>query len=267
MSLRHYNTGCLAPFLLMHAAALLVLVEPFHSRFLVLAFATYSIRMFGVTAGYHRYFSHRSYTLNRPAQFLMAFLAQSSAQKGVLWWSAQHRSHHRDSDGPDDPHSPGKHGFWWAHLGWIVSGRHDNYNPRMVADFYKYPELRWLDRWHWVPTVALGILIFAFGGWPTFFWAYVVSTVALYHCTFAINSLGHIWGSRPFKTDDDSRNNPVLALLTLGEGWHNNHHRYSHLCRQGLRWWEIDVTYQVLKVLNWLGIARDLKEPRPSEAA
>ena len=160
----------------------------------------------------------------------MAFPAQTSAQKGVLWWSAHHRSHHKKTEGPEDPHSPVQRGFWWAHLGWIVSGQHDEYDPRLVADFSKYPELRWLDRHHWVPTSMLALAIFALGGWPAFFWGYIVSTVVLYHCTSSINSLAHLWGSRRFQTDDDSRNNAILALFSMGEGWHNNHHRYPQLC-------------------------------------
>ena len=214
--------------------------------------------MFGITAGYHRYFSHRSYKLGRVPQFLMAVLAQTSGQKGVLWWAAHHRDHHRLSDTPGDVHSP-REGFWWAHVGWILSTEHDDYDPRRVADFGRYPELRWLDRHHWVPAVAFAVCVWAVGGFPAFVWGYLLSTVLLYHATFAINSVAHIWGTRPFATADDSRNNPVLALVTLGEGWHNNHHFCRSSCRQGVRWWEIDLTYLGLRLLAALGIARDLR--------
>lgn len=266
VSRNRYTFGLLIPFLLMHAAVVLVVLVPLTPRLLLLALATFLIRMFGVTAGYHRYFSHRSYRLTRPSQLVMALLAQSSAQKGILWWSAQHRSHHRQPDGPADPHSPVQRGFWWAHVGWIISNEHESYDPRLVADFGKYAELRWLDRNHWVPTAILATSILAFGGWPAFFWGYIVSTVVLYHCTFSINSIGHLWGSRRFETEDHSRNNALLALFSLGEGWHNNHHRYPNRCRQGLKWWEIDITYRVLKMLSWAGIVRNIRELPVPEA-
>ena len=214
--------------------------------------------MFGVTAGYHRYFSHRSYRLGRMAQMLMAVLAQTSGQKGVLWWAAHHRDHHRHADRPDDVHSP-RRGFWWAHVGWILAPDYDQYDPRRVADFARFPELRWLDCNHWVPTVAFGAAVWLAGGFAAFAWGYLLATVALYHATFAINSVAHLWGSRSFATADDSRNNPWLAILTLGEGWHNNHHYCRSSCRQGVRWWEIDLTYAGLRLLAASGIASDLR--------
>ncbi|MBM3756942.1 MAG: acyl-CoA desaturase [Acidobacteria bacterium] len=221
--------------------------------------ATYSIRMFGVTAGYHRYFSHRSYRLGRVGQFLMAFLAQTSGQKGVLWWAAHHRDHHRHSDTERDIHSPRQRGFWWSHVGWILSNVHDAYEPKKVADLAKFPELKWLDRHHWIPTVIFAAFILLTGGAAAFVWGYVLSTVLLYHCTFAINSLAHIFGTRRFETPDHSRNNWLLALITFGEGWHNNHHFSMGSCRQGIRWWEIDITYWALKLMAVLGLVRDLR--------
>jgi len=226
---------------------------------LVLMAATYSIRMFGVTAGYHRYFSHRSYRLGRVGQFLMAFLAQTSGQKGVLWWAAHHRDHHRHSDTERDIHSPRQRGFWWSHVGWILSNVHDAYEPKKVADLAKFPELKWLDRHHWIPTVIFAAFILLTGGAAAFVWGYVLSTVLLYHCTFAINSLAHIFGTRRFETPDHSRNNWLLALITFGEGWHNNHHFSMGSCRQGIRWWEIDITYWALKLMAVLGLVRDLR--------
>jgi stearoyl-CoA desaturase (delta-9 desaturase) len=205
--------------------------------------------------------------MGRAAQFVMAFLAQSSAQKGVLWWAAQHRQHHRHSDDEDDIHSPTRQGFWWSHIGWVLSNRHDSYEPGRIADFAKYPELRWLDRNHWVPTTVFAAAVLLAGGWPAFFWGYVLSTVLLYHCTFSINSLAHLFGTRRFDTPDDSRNNWWLALLTFGEGWHNNHHYVMASARQGYRWWEIDITYAVLKVLCLFGIVWDLRPFRVPENA
>jgi stearoyl-CoA desaturase (delta-9 desaturase) len=245
-------------FALFHASALGVFAVPFDPSLLVWFAASYTLRMFGVTAGYHRYFSHRSYKLGRAAQFVMALLAQSAAQKGVLWWAAHHRDHHRHADRPADVHSP-RAGFWWAHVGWILDTRHDRYDPRRVADFGRYPELRWLDRHHWVPTTVFGAAVWLAGGPAAFVWGYLLATVAIYHATFAINSVAHLWGTRPFATADDSRNNAWLALITLGEGWHNNHHYCRSSCRQGVRWWEIDLTYAGLRVLEAVGVATDLR--------
>jgi stearoyl-CoA desaturase (delta-9 desaturase) len=245
-------------FAAVHAAALSAFAVPFE-RSLVWWFAcSYALRMFGVTAGYHRYFSHRSYRLGRVSQFLMAVLAQTSGQKGVLWWAAHHRDHHRHADLPEDVHSP-REGFWWSHVGWILSDRFDRHDARRVADFGRFPELRWLDRYHWAPAAACGAVIWIVGGFPAFAWGFLLSTVALYHATFAINSVAHVWGTRMFPTRDDSRNNFWLALLTFGEGWHNNHHHCRSSCRQGVCWWQLDITYFVLRLMALAGIARDLR--------
>ena len=244
--------------MLFHVAALSVFVVPFDWSLVGWCAGSYVALMFGVTAGYHRYFSHRSYQLGRAAQAAMAVLAQSSGQKGVLWWAAHHRDHHRHSDGPRDVHSP-REGFWWAHVGWVLSTDHDDYDSARIADFARFPELRWLDRHHWLPLAALGLAIWLIGGAGAFVWGFVLSTVLLYHATFAINSVAHVWGTRRFDTGDDSRNNLLLALVTLGEGWHNNHHYCRSSCRQGLRWWEIDLTYVGLLVLAAAGIARGLR--------
>jgi stearoyl-CoA desaturase (delta-9 desaturase) len=255
---RRQNTWLAVRFALIHVAALVVLVVPFRPSLLGWFAASYLVRMFGITAGYHRYFSHRSYKLGRRAQFLMAVLAQTAGQKGVLWWAAHHRDHHRHADLPGDVHSP-RHGFWWSHVGWILSTEHDGYDPVRVADFGRFPELRWLDRHHWIPLAGLGVAAWVIGGLQVFAWGFLLPTVALYHATFAINSVAHIWGSRTFATADDSRNNWLLAVLTLGEGWHNNHHHCRSSCRQGVEWWQIDATYLVLRGLMAIGVARDLR--------
>lgn len=251
--------GAVIPFLLLHAGVLAVFLFPPTKRLLLGAAASYLVRMFGVTAGYHRYFSHRSYRLGRVAQGLLAVLAQTSGQKGVLWWTAHHRRHHRHSDQEEDVHSPGLRGFWWSHVGWILANDFDTYDSKQVGDWRKFPELVWLDRHHWMPTVVFGAAVWWVGGAAGFVWGYVVATVVLYHCTFSINSLAHVFGSRRFATGDDSRNNWLLALVTLGEGWHNNHHFSMASCRQGLKWWEIDVTYAVLRALAAAGIVRDMR--------
>ena len=257
---KSYDLGTMIPFIALHAAVLLAFTVPFTLPLLLAAIGSYYLRMFGVTAGYHRYFSHRSYKLNRFWQFVLAFLAQTSGQKGALWWAAHHRDHHLNSDRKEDLHSPVHEGFWWSHLGWILSDEYDGYDPKRIADFSKYPELRLLDRFHLVPSILYGAAIFFVFGYSALVWGFFVSTVALYHGTFLINSLSHIWGSRRFATPDESRNNFVLALVTLGEGWHNNHHFFMSSVRQGIRWWEIDVTYYVLRMLSWVRITRELRD-------
>ncbi len=261
-------------FVLVHLGCLAALWLTFSWKLVALCVALYLVRMFAVTAGYHRYFSHRSYRMGRVPQFLMAFLAQTSAQKGVLWWAANHRHHHRHSDTPQDLHSPVIDGFWWSHLGWVLSDAHDTYDPATIEDFARFPELRFLDTYHWICPWLLGTLAFGFGlwtglgGWETLVWGFAISTVLLWHGTFCINSLTHVWGTRRFETGDQSRNNLVLALITLGEGWHNNHHHYQAACRAGIRWWEVDPTFYALKVLSWLRVVRDLRPfPLPASGA
>ncbi len=257
---KNYDLAMMVPFLLLHASALLIFTVPFTPRLLLWCAGSYYLRMFGVTAGYHRYFSHRSFKLGRVWQFCLACLAQTSGQKGVLWWAAHHRDHHLNSDRREDLHSPVHEGFWWSHLGWILSDEYEDYDPRRISDFSRFPELRWLDRFHLAPTVAYGAAVYLIGGWDAFYWGFCLSTVVLYHGTFLINSLSHIWGTRRFATPDESRNNFLLAVLTMGEGWHNNHHYFMSSARQGIRWWEVDATYYLLRALSWLGVARDLRE-------
>jgi stearoyl-CoA desaturase (Delta-9 desaturase) len=223
-----------------------------------LALGLYAVRLFFVTGGYHRYFAHRSYKTSRAMQAVLAFGAESTAQKGVLWWAWHHRLHHRESDGPDDLHSAKQYGFWWAHLGWILTRDFKGYDPAAVRDLARYPELRWLDRHWWVPVVAVAALTFAIGGWFGLVWGFAVSTVLAWHGTFTINSLSHLFGTRPYATGDDSRNNAALAILTLGEGWHNNHHHYQVATRQGFRWYQIDITFYVLRALAAVGLVWDL---------
>jgi stearoyl-CoA desaturase (delta-9 desaturase) len=257
-----YQWGAVLPFVAIHLACLGVFFMPFHWSYLLWALGFYLVRMFGVTAGYHRYFSHRSFRLNRVAQFALAFLAETSAQKGVLWWAAHHRVHHSTSDSEEDIHSPEQRGFWWAHVGWVLSNDYDEYDPKLIQDFAKFPELRWLDKYFLVPPIVLGALTLWLGGPHIFMWGFVVSTVMLFHGTFAINSIAHVWGTRRFDTPDHSRNNFLLALITLGEGWHNNHHQFMYACRQGLRWWEIDITYYVLRTLQALRIVKHIRAVR-----
>jgi stearoyl-CoA desaturase (delta-9 desaturase) len=250
------------PFFGAHAVAIATpFVVPVEGRWLALAFALYAVRLFGITAGYHRYFSHRAFKTSRAFQFALAWLGASSAQKGPLWWAAHHRDHHRYSDGPDDIHSPLARGFWWSHVGWILATRYDETKLDRVRDFAKYPELRWLDRWQMVPPVVLAAVLFLAGGLPALLWGFFVSTVFLWHGTFVINSLAHVIGRRRYETDDGSRNSFVLALITFGEGWHNNHHFYASTANQGFFWWEIDISYYALRALSVVGVVWDLRVP------
>ncbi|MEO6601907.1 MAG: acyl-CoA desaturase [Polyangiaceae bacterium] len=227
----------------------------------LLAVALYYVRMFGVTGAYHRYFSHRTYRTSRAFQFVLAMLAMTSVQKGVLWWAAHHRHHHRSSDQPDDVHSVLQDGFWWSHVGWIVSRQYDSTDLTKVKDLARFPELRFLDRWHVLPPIVYAATLYLIGGAWALFWGFAVSTTLLWHGTFTINSLTHVFGSQRYVTTDNSRNHLLLALITMGEGWHNNHHYYQRSVNQGFFWWEIDLTYYVLRVLSWFGLVWDLHKP------
>ena len=249
------------PFVAMHLAVVTVFFVPFSWPLVALCIGSYYLRMFALTAGYHRYFSHRTYKMNRFTQFMMAWLGSTCVQKGVLWWAANHRLHHHHSDQPEDVHSPVQRGFWWSHVGSILSEYHEETQWDQVKDLAKYPELRWLNRYHLIPGIAYAVVMFLLGGWPALVWGFVVSTILLWHGTFTINSLSHVYGSRRYTTTDDSRNNFWLALITLGEGWHNNHHAYMTSTAQGFYWWEIDGSYYVLKVLSWFRVVRDLRQP------
>lgn len=226
---------------------------------ILLCIGSYYFRMFTITAGYHRYFSHRSYKTSRAFQFILAALACTCTQKGVLWWAAHHRNHHRYSDTKGDLHSPVVYPVLWAHMTWILDAAYSDYNPDEIRDFAKYPELRFLDQYHLIPVVLFNLILFACGGLNAVFWGYFVSTVLLWHNTFFVNSLAHLWGTRRFETSDRSRNNFLIALLTMGEGWHNNHHHYMSSARQGYTWWEIDFSFYLLKLLSLFGIVWDLR--------
>ena len=249
------------PFFAVHVIAIAGVIQLGWSWWgAALALGLYYVRMFGVTGGYHRYFSHKTYKTSRAFQLVLALLATSSSQKGVIWWAAHHRHHHRKSDLTGDVHSAKIDGFWWSHMGWILSDKFEKTDEHQVKDLLKYPELRWLDKYFLVPPTVLGVLLFAVGGWWALVWGLFVSTALLWHGTFTINSLTHMIGNRRYTTTDNSRNHWLLALVTMGEGWHNNHHYYPRSTRQGFFWWEIDPTYYVLRVLQALHIVWDLQE-------
>ena len=264
------------PFWLLHLLPLLAIFTGVPWQIWLLAVWMYWSRMFFITAGYHRYFAHKSYRMNRFWQFVFAFGGATAAQKGPLWWAAHHRDHHRYSDTDRDVHSPRK-GFWWSHVGWILCDKFNATKEENIRDFTRFPELCWLNRHDWVATWTAGSFC-AFvgfatgigGGWVAvlrggaagLLIGFFLSTVVLWHATFTVNSLAHVWGTRRYTTTDTSRNNVVIALYTGGEGWHNNHHRYQQSVRQGFVWWQIDTTYYVLWLLSKVGVVRGLKEPR-----
>ena len=248
-------------FILMHLACLAIFFTGVDWRALILCGACYLVHMFGITAGYHRFFSHRSFKTSRLFQFVLASIGCSAAQGGPSWWVARHRHHHRSSDTDKDLHSPVVHGFWWSHSGWILSKESDGTDEQSVKDLNRYPEIRWLDRYFWAPPLALAGLCFLIGGWSGLVWGCFVSSVLSHHATFTVNSVCHLWGRRRFATGDASRNNFLVALITLGEGWHNNHHHFQSSAKQGLRWWEIDFSYYAIWLLARVGLVWDVRTP------
>jgi stearoyl-CoA desaturase (delta-9 desaturase) len=261
-------------FALMHLACLLVLWMKFSWLALIVGTVCYLVRMFGITAGFHRYLSHRTYKTSRAFQFILAWIGTSAGQRGPLWWVAHHRNHHSFTDTDRDVHSPVSYSFFQSHIGWILCHKNDNVDLSMVKDLSRYPELRWLDRFYYVPEVTLagglalaGWLLSRYApDWQTsalqmFIYGYVLSTVLLYHATFSVNSVAHRFGRRRFAVKDQSRNNYLVALFTLGEGFHNNHHYYPASERQGFYWWELDVAHYCLRALAWCGVVWNLQAP------
>jgi stearoyl-CoA desaturase (delta-9 desaturase) len=255
--------GYLLPFVLIHLGAGAALVQGVSESGVLLLGVVFGLQGFGITAGYHRYFSHRSFKTSRGFQLVLAILGTLAVQKGVLWWVANHRRHHRFTDTEGDPHSP-RDGLLWSHVGWFLSPGLAATDRELVRDLASRPELEWLDVHFVVPPIVLALGLFAAFGATGLLWGFFLSTTAAWHLTYAVNSLGHRRGSRRFATADDSRNSFALALFTFGEGWHNNHHRFPSSARQGIRWWEIDPTYYALCLLARLGIVWDLVEPPAS---
>lgn len=255
-----------------HLGATAILWVGWSPAAVLIALAIYGVRMFAITGFFHRYFSHRTFETSRPMAFLFGWIGAASGQKGPLWWAAHHRHHHRHSDQREDVHSPRQHGFWWSHLGWFWISASRRTKAKLIPDLTRFPELLWLDRYHGIPVLLLALSTYGLGeglavvapslgtnGPQLLVWGFFVSTVALYHATYSINSIAHRFGTRRFETKDDSRNNLVLALATMGEGWHNNHHRYPGSARQGIRWYEIDATFGILWFFERVGLVRNLR--------
>ena len=260
------------PFVLIHLACFAVFWVGFSWFALCFAIALYAVRMFAVTGFYHRYFSHKAFHTSRFFQFILAVFGASAVQRGPLWWASHHRHHHVSSDEIEDAHSPVQHGFLWSHLGWFLSNKNFATQTERVKELAKFVELRLLDRFDVIVPILLALSIYLLGVWlddyypnlntngmQLLVWGFAISTVFLYHATFTVNSLAHIWGKRRYATTDHSRNNLLIALITLGEGWHNNHHHYPGSARQGFYWWEVDLTYYGLKILAAFGLIWDLR--------
>ena len=259
-------------FIFLHLGCLAVIWVGVSPVVVVAAVLLYVLRMFAITGFYHRYFSHRSFKTSRFGQFLFAVIGNSSMQRGPLWWAATHRHHHHHSDQEEDAHSPSLKGFMWSHVGWLTCAKNFPTAYEVIPDLKKFPELVFLNRYDQVVPIVYGLVMLGMGWlletfvpslgttmWQFFVWTFFISTVVLLHGTLFINSVAHVWGKKPYKTGDESRNSFLLALITLGEGWHNNHHRYPHSTRQGFRWWQIDMTYVGLKMLSWTGLIWDLR--------
>lgn len=263
------------PFIVIHLLAVSAFFYPVTFYCIVLAVISYSLRMFTITAFYHRYFSHRSFKTGRIVQFIGAFIGCSSGQRGPLWWAAHHRRHHRHSDTDKDIHSPHSKGIFWSHTLWFMTDYAVPTLLKEIPDWLKFPELRFINRFDWIPVFMLGLGCYLLGSWDwfysltgmnglsTFIWGFLVPTVALYHATFAVNSITHLFGKKRFDTGDESRNNALVALFTFGEGWHNNHHFFPGSARQGFYKTEVDMTYYALKAMSYLGLVSDLR-PVPS---
>ncbi len=258
----------------MHYACIGIFFTAFGWYSILICVLAYLIRVFGLTLGYHRYFCHRAFATSRPFQFILALWGCSAMQLDPLWWASHHRWHHQKADAPDDVHSPKQQGFWHSHIGWLFDPRNRATNLDRVKDFACYPEILWLNKHTYAVPLLFGGLVFATGhilhraapglgidGWQTLFWGFFVSTVLLYHTTYSVNSLAHMFGRRRYDTKDTSRNNWLVAFLTMGEGWHNNHHRYAPSARHGFYPLEVDVTYYLICFFEMLGLVWDVRRP------
>ena len=260
------------PFIILHLSCFMIFFVGFSWTALVVCMSLFAIRMFAITGFYHRYFSHKTFRTSRFVQCLFAMIGATAVQRGPLWWAAHHRGHHMHSDTTEDKHSPKEHGFIWSHMGWFLTKSNFVTNTKLIRELIRFPELRIIDRFDLLMPLALSISLWVIGyyleqyepslhtnGFQLFIWGFSVSTIMLYHATFLVNSVAHQWGKKRYETKDTSRNNFLIAILTFGEGWHNNHHHYPGSARQGFYWWEIDLTYYVLKFLAMMGIIWDVR--------
>lgn len=263
----------LIPMLAMHVAAItMVIMSGFSWVALLACVFMYYARMFGITGGFHRYFAHRTYKTSRWFQFVLAWLGTSATQLGPIWWAGHHRDHHKFSDTEKDVHSPVQRGFWWAHIGWLWADRFNVTKYENMKDFDKYPEMKWINTYYFIPPIVTAFMMYGLGwvlnawypglgtsGFQMLAWGFFASTVLLYHGTFLVNSATHIVGKRVYPTSDNSKNSMWISLLTMGEGWHNNHHYFPSSESQGLEWWQIDMSHYIITMLSWVGVVWDIK--------
>jgi stearoyl-CoA desaturase (Delta-9 desaturase) len=249
-------------FWVVQCSVFLIFFVPFSWGLIALWAISHFLRAVGLTLAFHRYFAHRSFQMNRMARFIWSFIGTAAMQKGPLWWAGHHVNHHRYADRDGDPHSPMISGVYYAHIGWFLNdAKHDRLeasNP-VMRDFSKAPEIVWLNNFFFVPPLLLAIAMFLIGGMPWLIWGFCLPTMTLAHATFAINTINHMFGSRRFDTIDESRNNPLTAFFAVGEGWHNNHHRYQRSARNGFYWWEFDLTWYVIRLMKMVGLVWDVK--------
>ena len=256
------NWTNISAFGLFHAGAVAALFMFSWQALAVALFLYWMCTGLGISMGYHRLHTHRSYQVPLPIEYFFAVCGTLTLEGGPIFWVATHRIHHQKSDQPGDPHSP-REGGWWAHMGWLLVGesKHNNtalwskYAPDLVKDrFYV-----WLNSYHWAPMIVLGVLLFAMGGVPFVLWGICLRVVVGLHSTWLVNSATHMWGSRRFATRDDSRNNWLIALITSGEGWHNNHHAHPTSARHGLAWYEFDLSWVQIRILMFFRIAKSVR--------
>ncbi|OLC42658.1 MAG: hypothetical protein AUH43_22160 [Acidobacteria bacterium 13_1_40CM_65_14] len=243
-------------------SALLVFAVPFRWAFVAVWAASHFLRAIGLTLAFHRYFAHRAFKMHRVARFVWVWIGTSAMQKGPIWWAGHHVNHHKYADRDGDPHSPMVSGVYYAHIGWFLNDtRNDTLEPTnpVIRDFSRVPEIAFIEKYFFLPPLALAIAMFALGGFPLLIWGFCLPTMTLAHATFAINTVNHMFGSRRFETVDESRNNPFTAFFAVGEGWHNNHHRYQRAARNGFYWWEFDPTWYVIRAMKAVGLAWDVQ--------
>jgi stearoyl-CoA desaturase (delta-9 desaturase) len=243
-------------------SALLVFAVPFRWAFVAVWAASHFLRAIGLTLAFHRYFAHRAFKMHRVARFVWVWIGTSAMQKGPIWWAGHHVNHHKYADRDGDPHSPMVSGVYYAHIGWFLNDtRNDTLEPTnpVIRDFSRVPEIAFIEKYFFLPPLTLAIAMFALGGFPLLIWGFCLPTMTLAHATFAINTVNHMFGSRRFETVDESRNNPFTAFFAVGEGWHNNHHRYQRAARNGFYWWEFDPTWYVIRAMKAVGLAWDVQ--------
>ena len=266
---RKLNLGVLIGIALIHVGALFAPFTFSWSAFRVFLLLQWLTGGLGICLCFHRLLTHRSFRIPRWLEYGLALLGTLALQGGPIKWVATHRVHHAFSDRPQDPHSPNR-GFWWAHMLWLFAKDEmlddPKKYPRFASDLARDPIYQFLEKTHSIQNLLLGVLLYALGGWPFVVWGVFFRLVFVYHTTWLVNSAAHIWGYQSFQTNERSRNNWWVALLSYGEGWHNNHHAYPYAAVHGLRWWEIDLTYFTIRLLGARGLAHEIRLPRGNPA-